>query len=122
MRENIKCPIWSTKAEVKDRKQNGATGYVIVDSSRAGGEYKISQILIAELGQCEDASFKVRLTSWLIEQRKLGERCPEITNSVFEDVQKRQLLTVSERADRLLQYGFSRNFTFGKLCEVPDSQ
>ena len=118
MREKINCPIWGRKAELKEQGgANNKSGYTIVDSPRAGGEYKIFWIPKISLIDSENIPLKVRLTSWLIEQRKLRIQCPEITDSVFEDVKKRQLLTPSERADRLLQYASQEISTLGDHVE-----
>ncbi len=51
-----------------------------------------------------DEGVKARLTSWLIEQRRLGEEWPEITDKTIEDAKHRRDLSISERADRVLRY------------------
>ena len=51
-----------------------------------------------------DERLKARLTSWLVEQRRLGVEYPEITEHTITEIERRRDLTVHERADRLLQY------------------
>ena len=102
MGENdIRCLIWGTPATiVKDYR-----GVPCIDSPRAGGRYVTSGWVAAKMKlQKPDDATKAHLTSWLIEQRRLGEECPVITDKIIEDAKQRRDLTVSERADRLLQY------------------
>ena len=120
MNEDSVCPIWGTTATVRNKSRG-----LVVDSPRAGGRYFVSRGAEINLKYNEDelqrtGSFedgwnhaggrpseverlKARLTSWLVEQRRLGVRCPEITQKTIEEVGRRQNLTVHERADRLLQ-------------------
>ena len=122
MSENSVCPIWGTVASVEP--MSGRDG-IFVDSPRAGGKYFISRraeiILknkedeIERAGSADDGfnhamgtpseveRLKARLTSEMIEQRRLGED-PKITGHTLEEVEKRQHLPVHERADRLLHY------------------
>ena len=71
MNGNSTCQIWRTPA-IKD-SGNGRDGSTI-DSPRAGGEYFISGTATQVL-QSRDGLFKARLTSWLVEQRRLGDPC-----------------------------------------------
>ena len=73
-----------------------------MDSPRAGGPYFMSESGWRALHNFGDAQ-KSRLTSWLVDQRRMGEQCPEITAEVVEDVRRRRPLTVHERADCLLR-------------------
>ena len=108
MNENSACPIWGTPAAVSlshdandIQCDEGSTEYQDVDSPRAGGRYRIrkdASVLLHEV------SLKARLTSWLIEQQQLGEKCPEITAKTIENVERRRWLPIRERADRLLRY------------------
>ena len=94
------CPIWGTKIS---REHTVSHGGRLVHSPRTGGRYVISrraEISLKEYG----GGFKARLTSWLVEQRRLGNECPEITPEVIERVKGSSALRVHERADRLLQY------------------
>ena len=45
---------------------------------------------------------KARLTTWLVQQRRLGNDCPEITTATITEAEARRDLRVAERADRVL--------------------
>ena len=101
---SIACPIWGTPASRIEKYRNA----VCIDSPRAGGEYAIeSELTLAsialKLSKLDDAT-KAHLTSWLIDQRRLGEKSPLITLKTIEDAQQRRDLPVYERADRFLRY------------------
>ena len=98
MRDNGRCPIWGTP--VREYRRDSHDG-VYVDSPRAGGRYFIAgtaQSILDDKNQRERA----RLTSWLVERRKLGEDYPEVKSSIVEEVERRRSLEAHERADRLL--------------------
>ena len=101
MNENSVCPIWGTAASVGGVMNR--PGVEVVDSPRACGEYVIfrrARIMLKN----RDERFKARLTTWLIEQRRLGVEHPEITEHTIPEIEKRRDLSVHERADRLLRY------------------
>lgn len=100
MSRTEKCLIWETVAEIDDPDGRDGT---IVNSSRAGGYYFISGTA-ASMMQSPDEHVKARLTTWLIEQRRLGVECPEVTSNTIGDAERRNPLAVHERADRLLQF------------------
>ena len=99
MNANCSCKIWGTPA-VGD----GNTGRdgTLVDSPRAGGRYFVSGSAVPRLEPLDDR-LKVRLTTWLVEQRRLGNDCPEITTATIKDAAARRDLRVAERADRVLK-------------------
>ena len=98
MSEHSTCPIWKTPA-IEKRTGDGET----VDSPRAGGRYSITGKAV-EMLQSRDESLKSRLTSWLIEQRRLGVDCPKISSIDVDEIEQRQSLSVYQRADNLLRY------------------
>ena len=100
MNENTRCAIWCTLAS--EESGHGRDGK-FMDSSRAGGRYFISGTAISSLNR-NDERLKARLTSCLVEQRRLGIECPEITAATINDMERSRDLTVHKRADRLLQY------------------
>ena len=51
-----------------------------------------------------DPSLKARLTTWLIDQRRLGVDCPEVDSNTIKDSERRRPLPIRERADRFLRY------------------
>ena len=110
MSENHICPIWGTPIiQVEDSLRHSDGHYV--NSPRAGGTYFIAAgSYEGVVGGLEmkmralDEGTKAHLTSWLIEQRRLGEEWPEITDKTIEDAKQRRDLPISERADRVLRY------------------
>src|SRR5262245_20664446 len=91
------CPIWGTAATISNRDGRLGTN---VDSARAGGEYFISSTASAMLKDWDEYQ-KNLLTSWLIEQRRRGTRCPEISGWVLDKVARGRPPSVHERADNL---------------------
>ena len=100
MNQESRCPIWNTPASREslfDRYEER------IDSPRAGGEYFISGEAITLLPRINDR-VKARLTSWLVDQRRLGVKCPEILQQTIKMAEQQKVLSVHDRADRLLQY------------------
>lgn len=102
------CPIWGTPATFEPK--NG--DYERVNSPRVGGQYFISGTARAILPNSD--SVKARLTTWLIDQRELGNEWPEVNSDTIEQVKQRQPLPVNERADRLLKYLARQTPVIGK--------
>ena len=98
MSEHSTCPIWKTPAS-EQRTGDGET----VDSPRAGGRYSITGRAV-EILQSRDESLKSRLTSWLIEQHRLGVDCPKISPASVDEIEQRRSLSIHQRADNLLRY------------------
>lgn len=106
------CPIWGTKAVVEtDGKQydpNSTVRYVhrgIVNSTRTGGAYEIDIQAYRIVGSSQyPMENKLKLTTWLIDQRKMGIKVPKISSAVIENVNTFSHLAVMERANRLLRY------------------
>ena len=114
MSENdIDCPIWNTPATLI--KEYGDTFYI--NSPRVGGKYAMANLaplsMKKQIQKLDDAT-KARLTSWLIEQRLLGEESPLITPETIEDAKRRRDLSIYERADRLLRYLSHKEPSVGK--------
>lgn len=100
--KNWRCKIWNTLAS--EKPVPGGDRELIV-SPRAAGEYSITSRAACWLKlQQHDERFKARLTSWLIDQRRLGFEQPEIARETLRNIEQRKALTVHKRADRLLQY------------------
>ena len=121
MNGNGGCPIWGSEAQ---EHPEGSRGGTLVDSPRAGGRYFITRRAHVNL-RSNDEQEKARLTSWLVEQRRMGEECPEVTTKAIGDAERRRPLTVHERADRLLQ-GISSDLpdvagTFARDPDMGDS-
>ena len=93
------CLIWDTQATAwNDPERKGIT----IDSPRTGGKYFISEEAIPKVKDLDDER-KARLTSWLVVQRSLANRCPRIDGKRIDDEDYGQTLTMSERAGRLLK-------------------
>ncbi len=113
---DICCAIWDTMAS--DETEGGRDGKSM-DSPRAGGRYFIAGTAIAQLEK-RDARFKARLTSWLVEQRRLGTKCPEISRTTIKDVEQKQNLSVHKRADQLLRYIENATENIGSIVAFAD--
>ena len=93
------CPIWGTKAEIKEFPEKQST---LVNSPRTDGKYFISARAKKMLKQLDDRK-KACLTSWLVKQRSLGVQCPRIQEKTISNEEYGQALSMSERANRLLE-------------------
>lgn len=100
MNDHSPCPIWYTLATVE--LQSDRDG-VNVDSPRAGGKYFISGSA-SEMLQRREENLKAQLTSWLIEQRRLGIHCPEIYSNTIHQIEQQRRLSIHQRANNLLRY------------------
>ena len=105
-----KCLIWGTPAFEYPSHGDGH----FIDSPRAGGKYLVAGTSAAVLESCDDP-VKARLTSWLIEQRQLGIKWPEIYSPTISEAQQRQALQAPECADGILRYLKAKSKTFGTI-------
>ena len=116
----IVCPIWGTIAVQPRPAGDGRTFY---DSLRAGGKFSMSGVTQSDINNIRaeglearsinmnprrmlmeiDVTVKARLTSWLIEQRRIGNQCPEITESVIKLAKQGKDMTIPDRADAILR-------------------
>ena len=94
------CPIWGTPAV--EKPNDGRDGQ-LVDSPRAGGDYFISGTAVPILENCDERT-KARLTSFLMEQRRLGNACPEITTYTIREAKQNREMPLSQRADGILRF------------------
>ena len=108
MNENSTCAIWDTPATETPANGDGRS----IDSPRAGGRYFISGTAEAVLGNC-DYHVRVRLTTWLVEQRRLGILSPEITARTIDNAKQSRDSDVSDRADSILRHLGERSETLG---------
>lgn len=100
MNDHSACPIWNTPAASEPQTDRDGT---TVDSPRAGGRYFIAGSATAKLKRAEESA-KMLLTSWLIEQRRLGVHCPEISSVTIDQMEQRRRLSIHQRANQLLRY------------------
>ena len=89
----MNCAIWNTPATTTST----ATGhYQEFDSPRAGGRYWISGTAISTMGNLA-AEEKLRLTTWLCQQRKMGVEVPKISSDQLILAKTYRSLSVPER-------------------------
>ena len=102
------CPIWGPDwpAEVISTLDLG----LYVNSARAGGEYWIDRSCCwlkgpdyALYNHVKDID-RIRLTTWLVDQRRQSDSAPRITDAVIKRAQNARSLPVPKRAERLLRF------------------
>ena len=119
MSEYSVCPIWNSPASIEPRTGHGVTVY----SPRAGGRYFIADTAEVIL-KSHDVNLKARLTSWLIEQHRLGVDRPKIYSTSIDEIGQRRSLSIRQRADNLLRYihrqlpHIGMDFDFEKDCSL----
>lgn len=139
---NDKCFIWNTPATVQQMQDRVA----VVNSARAGGYYAIprdAQLLLENKEKQSDFEekknselakqhgfeerprdldrFRTRLTTWLLEKRRMGEEYPEITKETIKDIDRIPNISIAERADKLLQYIGRKTPYLGESVFIPTS-
>lgn len=110
MSERLICPIWRTPVRQLRRGQDEWQA----DSPRAGGQYSITDRTWGILHRFDDHA-KARLTSWLIEQRRLGDRWPAIDLEQLSLAGDAPNLSVHKRADNLLRYILTKTPHIGTI-------
>ena len=113
-----RCAIWNTVAT--DESEPGRDGFS-VDSPRAGGRYFISRTAAAMV-ESRDERLKARLTTWLVDRRRLGSRCPEVMSGSIEDAARYRDLTVRQRVDRLLGFIAERTSRIGAAFSLSNQE
>lgn len=108
----LPCRIWNIAASGESLSDRDVER---INSPRAGGWYLITLEAITRLPQLDDR-VKARLTTWLVDQRRLGVKCPEIFQKTITDAEQQKDLSVHERADRLLQYIEAQTVEIGTQC------
>ena len=94
------CPIWNTPAVVEPQTDRDG---ITVGSPRAGGRYFIAGSATLKLQRLKNSQ-KTLLTSWLIEQRRLGVHCPDIYSATIDQMEQQRTLSIQQRANSLLRY------------------
>lgn len=103
-------PIWETPA-IKCSERDG--GNYFFDSPRCSGRYAVSYKAMYDIRTLRikrDNYTKTRLMSWLIEQRRLGNKCPMITMEVVDRVKYNSKMSISDRADAILAFIESKTY------------
>ena len=99
MNEERACPIWDSDACV----EQGDGDFELVDSPRTDGTYCLTGRARLLVESCDERT-RARLTTWMCDQRRLGEHHPRVDEPTIQSAKERPALKVLERADRLLQY------------------
>ena len=112
------CPIWSTPSTI-----SGVVGRydLLVDSPRVGGQYFVDDFVMDELRTLSDRD-KVKLTSWLVEQRSFEKSIPKITSVSIFEAQQRKERRINRRVDGILRYLESKLQRLGigvQICLFP---
>ena len=98
------CAIWGTPAFRGEYRGEDGT---FINSPRAGGKYLISgtaEAILESNTDVIDNLQKARLTTWLVDQRRLGSSRPAINANLLEETSFYQNLQIINRADRILKY------------------
>lgn len=101
MTETFECLIWGTPAELLSTADH--ENILTIRSFRAGGEYSIrdkgreSLVGLDELG-------REKLSTWIVDQIRLGNSPAIITPSVIDEIRQTPKLSVSQRRLRLVQF------------------
>ena len=108
MNGNCDCAIWGTPAIEIGRDIDGRA----IDSPRVGGSYFITDMARMALER-RDERLKVRLTTWLIEERRSGNQFPKISQGTIEAAEQWRDMAVADRADAILMHLAKRSETLG---------
>ncbi|MCZ6467171.1 MAG: hypothetical protein O6829_07865 [Alphaproteobacteria bacterium] len=109
------CPIWGTPATLVSDGDKP-----LWDSPRAGGQYILTGTASGMLGGLSDHE-RVRLTTWIIDQNRLGSGPPFIDSTQLKAIKAYPDLSVMERQDRLLMYLEKRINRIGEQVEIRGS-
>jgi hypothetical protein len=111
MAEKDKCWIWGTDAEIE-----GDSGAVLTfNSPRAGGKYRVTASVSSKNVKQLDP---VKLTEWLITQRRLGDAAPTITSYTSDAVNSIPTPGVLEKRDRVLEFLARQSSRYGAPVRV----
>jgi hypothetical protein len=75
-----------------------------MNSRRAGGEYKVTASVMAQV-EALSLDDKKRITSWIVLQHRAGIAVPQIDSDNFDDIKSRRLMSFTERVNRALLSG-----------------
>ena len=115
MNYDSKCPIWGTPA--KRISVSGPIHANSIISPRIGGHYIVHYKAENKISNLCDHD-KVKLTAWMVEQRGLVNRTPEITEEVVSKAQQRKQIRVSDRADEILKFLKNKSHILGTAVDI----
>ena len=103
MNENKpKCIIWPEYHAEHHQNDVPLRATIVHNSPRAGGSYKIINIVARRLER--DDLIRAKLTTLLVNARENGDECPLVTADLIKTARAKQPLSVNESANRLLRY------------------
>ena len=106
-RENIEeCLLWRGHPAKVYQDEIPFGTWFVDESPRAGGSYYWGDDQREGLRSFEkiDEHHKARITTWLVDQRRLGNTSPTITRAIIDATKTARSLTADERANRLLRF------------------
>lgn len=111
-----KCLIWpghsASVLSIKSDEQ------VVQNSQRAGGNYVTVLEARYLLEDIDDERHKARITTYLVNQRRMGQDWPLLTGSVIEETRVARGLAADERAERLLGFVAEQTTNLGNTVWV----
>ena len=111
------CLIWGTQLTGTEYISYHERLMYYVDSPRAGGLYRVNRRAQRMIEGLKDDRKKAVLTSWLIEQRRLGVEQPELNEYNIKSITQRPSMAVHDRADELLKYISAKTSNIGQKYE-----
>lgn len=109
MKQDCKCAIWGTDATCE--RQGGGFEF-FYDSPRAAGGYFVD-IQTRALLEGISTNTKARLTDWLLEQRRFGDRYPQVSKEEIDRAESARQPSVVEQANRMLLHLSESSPSFG---------
>ena len=119
--QDSQCAIWPEYSAQtwQETVREDKTHY---DSPRAGGRYAITEDAKEKLGHMditvEAQQITARLTTWLVEGRRQGDKWPVVTTDVIERVATSAPIEANSRAMRLLQFLVSIQPMLGGMWQM----
>ena len=98
----------------------GGFEQIVENSPRAGGNYATGIGARLLLNEIDDERHKARITTYLVNQRKMGADWPRLTGSVIEEARVARNLTADERSERLLGFLAQQMPNLGSTVWVAD--
>ena len=111
------CLIWQTLAEELELPAD--QGGKKIKSPRAGGCYYVGDSTL-QMVQNLSNDEKFRLTISLVEQRRWGDKCPEIYSTNLDTMLDIQVPEIPDRANSLLRYLASENRLLGQTTNFSE--
>lgn len=111
------CPIWGTPAYVRDGFYWDGKE---VNSPHAGGYYVMTREAERNFRD-SSAKDKCLLTTWIVEQHRLGNSTPRVDTHVVERIKKAKALSISQRRDGILRWFESHSETLGENFKLLSS-